>query len=171
MKKSELQFLSTEELIELARSHRRPENIKIKTMEDRKAVLAEIIRRKAEGIPNDILKDVLMASLPAYPNGDYQRRSLHIRLANATTLKNEDGRDWTNFSETDIINLFQICIDSNRPATQALSRSLYTEIWYRDLQKKVSDDSYFSYVRKQIPNCEDPAFRDFAFRMIKIISE
>ena len=170
MKKSDLKLLSTEEIIELVRSHRRIENVKIKNDEDRKALLAEIIRRQGEDIPNSILKDILTSSLPAYPNGDYSKRSLHIRLANATTLEDDDGRDWTDFSEADIIHLFQLSVDSSRPFAPEISRSLYTEIWYRNLQKKISDSEYFIYIRKQIPSDEDPDFRKWAFKLIEIMS-
>ena len=168
----DIKNLTSYEIIDLIRTRRRIEHSI--TAEEKKALLKELFQRGDENLMCDsTLHDVLYSILPVSPNGNERLKAMQIKIASKMTdhLNNdeEQGLDWTDFPEDAILNIFNMVNDSSRPSAPYIARTLYEEIWYREIEEKVSESTLYNYIRNQIPPSSKEEFRSFAEELVKFI--
>ncbi len=176
----DIKTLTTGEIIDFIRTRRRVEHSI--TKEEKCLLLKELFSRgKESAMCDSTLHDVLYSLLPVSPNGNKKLQAQQVELANkltsmlAESAESEeedsdwDDPDWTGLSEKVLIDLLNIANDSSRPEALNLARTLYEELWYREAEEHVSENTLYTYLRRQIPVTSEKSFRPIAEKLIKAI--
>ncbi len=169
----DIKTLTTGEIIELVRSRRRIEHSI--TKQEKRLLLKELFDRgKESAMCDSTLHDVLYSLLPTSPNGDEKLQTQQIQLANQLTsmlseVDEEGFLDWSEFPANVLLDMLDVTNESSRPKAIHIARTIYEELWYREMENQVSESTFYSYIRKQIPSTNKEFFRSVAEELVRTI--
>ena len=155
--------LSTEEIIEnYLRPRRRIDNSSNLSFNEKRELLSVIFMDRDEGsaIDDGKLHDILWSLLPTAPHGNEELINRQFNIADDFVLESDEVVGfWGNFSDERLVNELAIHLNTSIPVAKDYAREIYSELWYRDKHRLVSEDVMYVFIRRMIPSTKEPNFR------------
>ena len=165
--------LPTEEIVEeYLRPRRRIDNSPNLSYQQKRELLSVIFMDRDEGsaIDDGKLHDILWSLLPSAPHGDEELVNRQFNIADDFVLESDEVVGfWGNFSDERLVNELAIHLNTSIPVAKDYAREIYSELWYRDKHRLVSEDVMYDFIRRMIPSTKEPNFRIVAETTIETI--